>query len=241
MPTSIHQTRGAALSSAAVPIHSWPSDCRPREKLLRLGAAHLSDAELLALFIRCGNKQESAIDLSRRLLQQAGGLRRLLSMPWQEAKQLRGLGSARFCELQGALELSRRWLQAQSNGKDLIQDFQSAKVLLQANLQDRPIEIFLCMSLDLRLQLLGLDEIARGSDQEITISPRAVVLKALERSARGVVVAHNHPSGSNQASDADIRFTRQLKIALESVGVVLHDHVLIGSGVPVSFREQGWM
>jgi DNA repair protein RadC len=239
--TTFNPLRDAPDSSAGQPIHRWPSDCRPREKLLRLGAAHLSDAELLALFIRCGNKQESAIDLSRRLLQEANGLRALLAMPWKQAKQLRGLGVARFCELQGALELARRWLQAQAAGKDLIRDFASATALLQASLQDKSVEIFLCLSLDGRLQLLGIDEIARGSDQEITLSARTVLMKALERGARGVIVAHNHPSGSDEPSAADIRFTQQLKIAMESVGIVLHDHLLISSAAPVSFRERGLM
>jgi DNA repair protein RadC len=232
---------GAFSSKTNIPIHSWPSDCRPREKLMHAGAESLSDAELLALFIRCGNQQESAIDLARRLLTQSNGLRGLLALPWSQAKRLHGLGIARFCELQGALELSRRWLLAEAANKDLVSDFASAKALIQATLQDKAMEIFVCLSLDSRLQMLGLDEIARGSDQEITLSPRAVVLQALARKARGVIVAHNHPSGHDQASEADLRFTRDLKAALESVGIALHDHLLIGSSAAISFRERGWM
>jgi DNA repair protein RadC len=221
------------------PIHSWPEDCRPREKLLRADASVLSDAELLALFIRTGIGGMSALDLAREMLQSVGSLRALLALDWSQAKKVRGIGLARFAELQGAIELGKRCLQQSMKRGEWISSDASAVALIQATLQDQKVEVFISLSLDNQLRLLGLDEIARGSVTEIALSPRGVVQKALQRGAAGVIVAHNHPSGFTQPSQSDIQFTKKLKLALASVDVTLHDHILVCDGPPQSFSRLG--
>ena len=224
-----------------MPIHTWPQDCRPREKLLQQGVTALSDAELLALFIRTGIRDLSALDLAREMLQKADSLRSLLALDWPHAKKLRGMGLARFCELQGALELGRRCMQQNlQRGIELTSDG-TASALIQATLQDQKVEVFVCLSMDNQLRLIALDEIARGTLTEIALKPRAVVEKALARKASGVIVAHNHPSGSDQPSQSDIHFTRKLKQALATVDIALHDHILICDGPPRSFSRMGLM
>jgi DNA repair protein RadC len=220
-------------------IHEWPADCRPREKLLHAGAANLSDAELLALFIRTGTRDVNALELARGMLNSAGSLRALLGLDWPAAKRLRGLGLARFAELQGALELGRRCMQQSLKRGEVLDGDGATTALIQATLQDQKVEVFICLSLDTQLRLLNLDEIARGSVSEIAIRPRMVVEKALQRRASGVIVAHNHPSGSAQPSQSDIHFTQRLKVALASVDVVLHDHILVCDGTPRSFLAMG--
>ena len=222
-----------------MPIHNWPQDCRPREKLLHQGVAALSDAELLALFIRTGIRDLSALDLAREMLQTAAGLRSLLALEWSQAKKLRGMGLARYCELQGALELGRRCMQQNLQRGEVLSSDGAATALIQATLQDQKVEVFVCLSLDNQLRLIALDEIARGTITDIALKPRAVVEKALARKATGVIVAHNHPSGADQPSQSDIHFTRKLKQALATVDIALHDHILICDGPPKSFSRMG--
>ena len=221
------------------PISQWPLDCRPRERLLEAGAEKLSDAELLALFIRTGTREQSAIDLARSVLREAGDLRALLAMDWTRAKRVRGIGLARYCELQAAIELGRRCLSQSLKRGELLNSEAAASALIQATLQDQKVEVFLSLSLDSQLRLISLDEIARGSLTEINISPRLVVEKALARRATGVIVAHNHPSGSATPSQSDIRFTQKLKQALECVDIRLYDHILVCDGAPQSFNRLG--
>jgi DNA repair protein RadC len=223
-----------------MPIHTWPQDCRPREKLLQHGVAGLSDAELLALFIRTGTRDLNALDLARQMLNSTGDLRGLLNLEWSAAKKLRGMGLARFCELQGALELGRRCLQQNLKRGDVMR-CDEATALIQATLADQKVEVFIALSLDHQLRLIAIDEIARGTLTEITLKPRAVVEKALARKASGLIVAHNHPSGAPEPSQSDIRFTRRLKLALASVDIALHDHVLVCDGPPRSFSRLGLM
>jgi DNA repair protein RadC len=221
------------------PIHSWPEDCRPREKLLSSSASTLSDAELLALFIRTGIQGLSALDLAREMLRTAGSLRGLLALDWERAKKIRGIGPARYSELQGAIELGKRCLQQSMKRGDLVRSDASATALIQATLQDQKVEVFISLSLDSQLRLIALDEIARGSINEVSVSPRLVVEKALQRGASGVIVAHNHPSGVSEPSQSDIQFTKKLRLALGSLDIALHDHILVCDGPPQSFSRLG--
>lgn len=221
-------------------IKSWPSDSRPREKLLEQGAQHLADAELLALFIRTGQRGQSALDLARTWLAKTGGLRRLLQMSYPDASALPGLGLARFAELHAAKELVRRALGEELQRGETMHGFADAARLAQMHLRDLHTEVVLMMSFDARLRFIAVDELARGSAHCVNITPRHVVVKALERNAEGVVLAHNHPSGCKEPSQADIAFTRQVRDALSSMQMRLHDHILIADGPPVSIQALGY-
>lgn len=222
-------------------IKNWPSDERPREKLLAHGAGVLSDAELLALFLRAGGRGQSAIELARTLIDSAGGLRPLLRLPWLEAKRLKGLGPARFCELQAAVELGRRQLEAELQRGVSVRDPQALASFLKMQLRDEAVEVFAVVFLDSQLRLLAFEVLSRGGLTHALVSPRQVVERALAQRAHGVVLAHNHPSGVREPSRADLTLTETLRQALALVEVKLHDHLIIADGAPVSLAARGWL
>lgn len=220
-------------------IHEWPETERPRERLLQLGAAALSDAELLAIFLRVGIKGSSAVDLARALLQQFGGLRGLLSANAEQLCRARGMGLAKYAQLHATLELARRHLAETLPERDLLSDPELVRRYLQSQLRGLPKEVFLGLFLDSQNRLIAKEELAQGSLREAQVHPREVVKRALFHNAAALVVAHNHPSGLAEPSRADTLFTSQLKAALALIDVRLLDHFVVGEGPPVSLAERG--
>ncbi len=212
-------------------ISHWPSAERPREKLLARGAAALSDAELLAIFLRTGIAGRSAVDLGRELLVRFGSLRRVLDADAPTFCGERGLGAAKYAQLQAALEIARRhYAEALGQGDCLTRPAQTMDYL-RARLRDYDYEVFACLMLDNRNRVIALREMFRGTIDGASVYPREVVKQALADNAAAVIFAHNHPSGVAEPSQADIRITERLQKALQLVDIRVLDHVIVGDGI----------
>lgn len=219
-------------------ITTWPINERPREKLLTQGAAALSDSELLAIFIRTGIKGKTAVDLARELLHQHGNLRNLLTSNLETIGKLAGFGKAKYAEIQAALELARRHLQATLNDKDIINNADLAALYLTAKLRDCKNEIFACLFLNNQHQVISYNELFQGSINNATIYPREVVKKALEYNASNVILAHNHTSGPPTPSLADKRLTKEMQKILAIIEVQVVDHIIISENTFFSFAKE---
>lgn len=219
-------------------ICDWPAAERPREKLLLRGAAALSDAELLAIFLRTGVAGKSAVDLARDLLGHFGGLRPLLQADKRAFCQARGLGDAKYVQLQAVLEMGRRHLAATLERGDAITSPQATRDYLNARLRDYPFEVFACLFLDNRHRVLAFEELFRGTIDGASVHPREVVRRVLYHNAAAVILAHNHPSGVAEPSRADEAITRRLQEALGLVDVRVLDHIIVADAM-VSFAERG--
>ena len=224
-----------------MPITDWPVDERPREKLLQRGSASLSDAELLAIFLRTGVSGQTAVDLARTLLNQFGGLRQLLASSQEQFCQGRGLGLAKYTQLQAVLEMSRRHLQEQMMQSDTLSSPTETRRYLQAKLRGYSYEVFSCLFLDNRHRVICFEELFRGTIDGASVHPREVVKRALEHNAAALILAHNHPSGIAEPSQADLQITAHLKRSLSLVDIRVLDHIVIGDGEPVSLAELGMM
>lgn len=220
-------------------ITDWPAAERPREKLLQQGPAALSDAELLAIFLRTGTRGKTAVDLARELLRQYGGLRPLLLADRRRFCRGRGLGAVKYAQLQAAVEISRRHLLETVRRERALCSPDDTRDYLTARLRDLPYECFSCLLLDTRHRVLRFEEMFRGTIDGASVYPREVVKTALAHNAAAVILAHNHPSGVAEPSQADIQLTRRLKDALGLVDVRVLDHMVIGDGAIVSLAERG--
>jgi DNA repair protein RadC len=219
-------------------IKDWPAAERPREKLLALGPSALTDAELLAIFLRTGVSGETAVDLARSLLNEFGGLRALLVADRTSFCALRGLGEAKFVQLQAVLEMARRHLSEGLRREGALSGPGDARRLLALQLRDRPYEVFACLFLDTRHRVIAFEELFRGTIDGASVHPRELVRRALEHNAAAVILAHNHPSGVAEPSAADRQITTRLKDALALVDVRVLDHCVVGDEI-VSFAERG--
>lgn len=224
---------------AAMHIRDWPSTERPREKLLARGAAHLSDAELLAIFLGSGTAGRDAVAAARALLAEQGGLRRLLDRTPKALTALHGIGPARACSLAAAMELGHRHLAAQLERGEALADPAAAGRYMAQRLRRLAHEVFAVLYLDTRHRALGFEELFRGSIDGAEVHPRTVVERALAHGAAAVIVGHNHPSGNPEPSAADRAVTARLKQALALVDVRLLDHFVIGDGAPLSMAGRG--
>lgn len=222
-------------------INDWPADERPREKLLGRGAATLSDAELLAIFLRTGVRGKSAVDLARELLGSFGSLRALLGASQAAFCAGKGLGTAKYAQLQAVLEMARRHLGETLQEPDAMNDPLTVGRYLQSRLRDRDREVFAAMFLDSQHRLLAYEELAQGTLDSAAVYPREVVKAALRLSAAAVIFAHNHPSGIAEPSAADRALTQRLCDALRLVDVRVLDHFVVGNAAPVSFASRGWL
>ncbi len=222
-------------------ISDWPEAERPRERLMRQGAAALSDAELLAIFLRVGMRGKSAVDLARELLAAFDGdLARLANAPPKELERLPGIGSAKAVQLVATLELARRALAAPLSQSDLLSSPLAVRDWLRLRLAHLPHEVFVALWLDNQHRLISSDELFRGTLGTTSVHPREVVKSALAHNAAAVIFAHNHPSGSREASPADLELTRHLRQALTLVDVRLLDHFIVTAGSqPLSLAEKG--
>lgn len=220
-------------------ITDWPTQERPREKLLQQGPAALSDAELLAIFLRTGVSGKSAVDLARDLLTRFGGLRPLLEADQDNFCQAHGLGSAKYAQLQAVLEMARRHLQATLQRGDALESPQAVRQYLAAKLRHHTREVFACLFLDNKHRVIEFEPLFFGTINAASVYPREVVRRALDHNAAALILSHNHPSGVAEPSTADRQITQQLVKALEMIDVRVLDHMVIGDGEIVSFAERG--
>ena len=221
-------------------ITDWPEDERPRERLLAQGAAALSDAELLALFLRVGVKGQSAVDLARTLIGHFGSLNRLFSASLAEFSAIPGMGPAKYAQLQAVLEMSRRALAEAMKQDSLLNTPDTVRDYLRLHLAGLRHEVFFALWLDAQNRLIAAEELFRGTLTQASVYPREVVKKALAHNAAAVVLAHNHPSGVAEPSSADSQLTRELKQALVLIDVRVLDHFIVaGTASPLSFAERG--
>jgi DNA repair protein RadC len=212
---------------------------RPREKLLKRGAGALSDPELLAIFLRTGIPGKSAIDLARDLLAEFGGLVGLLSASEKAFCDAKGLGTAKYAQLQAVLEMSRRYLNEHIADRDVLTSPEATRQYLKMRLRGLRHEVFACLFLDNRHRVIDYRELFRGTIDGASVHPREVVQEALRHNAAAVIFAHNHPSGVAEPSQSDLRITQRLKDALALVDVRVLDHVIVGEGEGTSFAERG--
>ncbi len=220
-------------------IADWPETERPRERLLSKGAGCLSDAELLAILLRTGAKGRSALDLARILINRFGGLRGLLDAKQDQFCSAPGLGPAKYAQLQAAVELARRHLHETLTRGEPLTSPQSTRDFLRAALRDRPHEVFCALMLDTRHRVICFEELFTGTIDSAHVHPRVVVEKALESRAAAMIVAHNHPSGISEPSQADLAITRRLRDALGLVDIRLLDHFIVGDTEVTSLAERG--
>jgi DNA repair protein RadC len=220
-------------------IKDWPADERPREKLLQRGASALTDAELLAIFLRIGTAGKSAVDLARDLLSEFGSLQALLSANQERFCQSHGLGHAKFAQLQAVLEMARRHFNEVLQRSDAFTSPDITRAYLSAQLRGYPYEVFGCLFLDNQHRLIQWEPLFRGTIDSTSVYPREVAERALFHHAAAVIFAHNHPSGINEPSLADKHITEKLRQALSLFDIRVLDHFIVGDGAPYSFSENG--
>lgn len=220
-------------------IKDWPQQERPREKLLASGAAVLSDAELLAIFLRSGTRGNTAVDLARDLLSQFGGLRQLLDADCHTLCAAAGVGEASYAQLQAVLEIGRRHLLQSLQRDSVLSSPECTRHFLTSQLRARQQEVFLCLFLDSRHAVIVCEELFYGTIDGASVYPREVVKRALKHNAAALILAHNHPSGVAEPSQADVRITERLKSALALVDIRVLDHMVVGDGEVVSLAERG--
>ena len=222
-------------------IRDWPAAERPREKLLEHGASSLSDAELLAIFLRTGVSGKSAVDLARHLLAEFGSLRALLEADLAGFCRQLGLGPAKFSQLQAVLEMSRRHLAERLRRDSALESPQAVRDYLKSLLRHELHEVFGCLFMDSKHRMLSFEVLFRGSIDSASVYPRQVVKRALAHNAAAVIFCHNHPSGVTEPSQADRTRTKRLSDALDLIEVRVLDHFIVGDGEPLSMVEHGWM
>lgn len=223
-----------------MPITDWPQEERPRERLLAKGADALSDAELLAIFLRVGVKGKSAVDLARDLLTRFGSLTRLFAALHPEFTAVPGMGAAKYAQLQAVLEMARRALREEIVAGDVLASPVAVRDYLRLSLGALPYEVFMVLLLDAQNRLIAAQELFRGTLSQTSVYPREVVKLALQKNAAAVIFAHNHPSGVAEPSMADTVLTRALVDALGLVDVKVLDHFIVtGGSRTLSFAERG--
>jgi DNA repair protein RadC len=221
-------------------LRLWPAQERPREKLMAQGAQALSDAELLALLLgSSGMRGSNVVDLARTLLVTHRSLRELLNAERAVLLAARGLGVVGYCRMQAALELARRHYAEAMRCGPLLDSPAATHQFLISRLRDQSYELFCCLHLDNRHRLIAFDELFRGTIDGASVHPREVVKQALSRNAAAVILAHNHPSGVAEPSQADELITRRLREALALVDIRVLDHCIVGDNGCLSFAERG--
>ncbi len=220
-------------------ITDWPANERPRERLLAQGPGALSDAELLAIFLRVGVAGKSAVDLARELLARFGSLNALFNATEAAFCAVPGLGSAKYAQLMAVMEMARRALKETATRTDALTSPQAVRDYLRLSLQGREHEVFVAVFLDTQHRVIAIEELFRGSLKETSVYPREVVKRALALNAGAVIFAHNHPSGVAAPSRADEAITQALKQALALVEVRVLDHFIVAAGESISFAERG--
>ena len=218
-------------------IKDWHEDDRPREKLLKFGAAHLSDAEILAIFLRTGTQSQSAIELARHLITQFGSLAELLSAPKEVVLACHGIGPAKYAQILASLEMGTRYLDSQLRTGQALGRSQAVKDYISTQLRREPREVFAVLCLDNALNLLNYEILFTGGISSCSVCIKHVLRHALTHSASQLIVAHNHPHTDAQPSAADNRLTTELKQACDLIDLSLIDHIIVGRNDTLSYAE----
>ena len=220
-------------------LNQWPQQERPREKLLKRGSQSLSDAELLAIFLRCGIAGKNVIELAQELLGHFDGLQNLFSANLKEFTSVKGLGPAKYVQLQACLEMSQRYLAEQISQGDLLQNPAQVKSYLQTRLKARLNEVFAVLFLDNQHRVIEYQELFFGTINASSVHPRIILQRCLQLNAAAVILCHNHPSGIAEASISDKDITDTIKAALALIDVRLLDHLIVAAHQVISMAEQG--
>ncbi|NNL56358.1 MAG: DNA repair protein RadC [Pseudomonadales bacterium] len=220
-------------------IAAWPTTERPREKLIARGPNSLSDAELLAIFLRTGSARQSALEIARHTLAQFGSLNALLNAPREQFTALHGLGDAKFAMLQAIQEISRRSMLESLQRSSALTSPDKTRSYLKQVLGHQQREIFWALFLDSQHQVIASEALAQGTIDSASIYPREVLKASLAHNAAALIFAHNHPSGSITPSEADKAITRRLQQALATVDIRVLDHIIVGGNRAVSMAELG--
>lgn len=222
-------------------LKDLPTESMPREKLLQRGPQSLSDAELLAIFLRTGTHGMNVLALADLLLRDFGSLRALFCASKEQFCRHKGLGEAKFVQLQAVLEMTQRYLAETLKRGDALTSPQQTKLYLSSVLRDRQREAFYILFLDNQHRVIRDEVLFEGTIDAASVYPREVVKRALHHNAAALILAHNHPSGVAEPSTSDRRITRRLTDALALVDIRVLDHFVVGDGEVVSFAERGWI
>lgn len=220
-------------------IMDWPKSDRPREKLLQRGAAALTDAELIAIFLRTGTRGKTALDIAKTLLDEFGNLKNLLTAPAMTLTGKHGMGQSKYAALKAAHELGRRMLTMQPAIGEALNSSSKTRQFLSERLRHHHSEVFACIFMDMRYRMIHFDELFYGTIHEAVIYPREIVRRGLIYNAARVILAHNHPSGVAKPSDADKMVTDNIRKALHLIDIRLIDHIIVGSTETYSFADNG--
>jgi DNA repair protein RadC len=232
---------GITMESHALLLRDLPHEERPRERMMQYGAEALSHAELLAILLRTGSHQESAIHLAQRIMNKVGSIRNLVDLSIDELKQIKGIGSAKAVQLKAGIELGQRLARARMSDTVTIRSPRDAMDLLGEQLRYLQKEHFVCLFLNTKNHVIAQETLSMGSLNASIVHPREIFRAAIKCSSASIVCAHNHPSGDPTPSPEDISLTSRLVEAGHIIGIEVLDHVIIGDGDFVSLKEQGLM
>ncbi len=222
-------------------MNALPKESMPREKLLSHGPQSLTDAELLAIFLRTGTQGVNVLALSDHLIKEFGSLRALFSADLDHFCRHKGLGVAKYVQLQAVLEMTQRYLAETLKRGDALTSPEQTKLYLSGLLRDKQREEFFVLFLDNQHRVICGEPLFQGTIDAASVYPREVVKRALEHNSAALILAHNHPSGVAEPSQSDRRMTRQISDALALVDIRVLDHFVVGDGEIVSFAERGWI
>ena len=221
-------------------IKDWHEDDRPREKLLKFGASHLSDAEILAIFLRTGTASQSAIELARYLIDHFGSLAELLAAPKEVVLACHGIGPAKYAQILASLEMGSRYLDSKLKTGQSLGRSQVVKDYISTQLRREPREVFAVLCLDNALNLLNFEILFTGGISSCSVCINQVLLHALTHAASQLIVAHNHPHTDAKPSTADNLLTYELKKACDLIDLALVDHIIVGRNETLSYAESGF-
>lgn len=227
------------MSKIHLTLREMPTQDRPRERMLREGSYALSDSELLAVLLRTGTVNENAVTLASRVLQHAGGLRKIVDLSVQELMKVRGIGEAKALQIQAGVEFGRRLAQAAMGDKPTVRTPEDVARYLMEDLRYLSKEHFVCLFLNTKNHIVAKETLSMGSLNASLVHPREVFRAAIKQGSASLICAHNHPSGDPTPSREDINLTNRLVEAGNIIGIELLDHVIIGDGIFVSLKEQG--
>lgn len=221
-------------------IRTWPSEDRPREKLLNKGPGALSNSELLAILLRTGSRGDSAVALAQRIIQKFGTFRNMSHTDARDWKELKGLGPAKRAQIMAALEIGRRFREDEIlSARPKISSAQDVVDILQPRLRDLKTEVIKIVHLNSDNRIIDIQDAASGTVNQAIPIVREIMHAALQRFAAAMICVHNHPSGTIAPSAADRKFTQNLVAAGKLMGVQVLDHVIIGGDTFYSFANEG--
>lgn len=220
-------------------IKDWHEDERPREKLLQKGADSLSDSEILAIFLRTGTKDQSAIELARSLIDQFGGLAELLAAPHEQVMACHGIGIAKYAQILASLEMGKRYLASQVRQVTNLDSSQLVKDYLTTQLRHLSREVFAVLFLTNDLALIHFEILFTGGISSCSVCVREVLRHALKHGTSQLIIAHNHPNATAMPSNSDLEITQALAQACKLVDMTLIDHIIVGIDGTRSLKEMG--